>query len=275
MHDPNWFYSTLAQSSAAIVGLAGGFMVSRVLAQRSDIAKDRSFLRQEMQILRAVSDVGIQAAERVSTRVHEALPAAENTRELEAAKIETFSHPGNHGEITVYALDNNMLDGLRQLEADAIDYKRALTRLAKDEKTLSDNLRAGRDAAEFAPDWLNEPAVRRYEFRVGVIASLDQQRDWLRTEWLQRRSEYDALRRGLDVLRTRAGIGSLAGLVVVLAAFLIVGVAVPLAYLSARGGASRGVLLAAFGALAFLFLLYLANEVRRLSHALQLDREIW
>jgi hypothetical protein len=31
--DPNWFYSTLAQSSAAIVGLAGGFMVSRVLAR--------------------------------------------------------------------------------------------------------------------------------------------------------------------------------------------------------------------------------------------------
>jgi len=24
--DPNWFYSTLAQSTAAIVGLAGGFL---------------------------------------------------------------------------------------------------------------------------------------------------------------------------------------------------------------------------------------------------------
>jgi hypothetical protein len=61
----------------------------------------------------------------------------------------------------------------------------------------------------------------------------------------------------------------------VLAAFLIAGVAVPLAYLSARGGASRELLLGAFCVLAFLFLLYLANEVRRLAHALRLDREIW
>jgi len=45
MADPNWFYSTLAQSSAAIVGLAGGFMVTRVLAQRTDIDSDRTTAR--------------------------------------------------------------------------------------------------------------------------------------------------------------------------------------------------------------------------------------
>jgi hypothetical protein len=32
--DSNWFYSTLAQAAAALVGLAGGFMMQRVIAQR-------------------------------------------------------------------------------------------------------------------------------------------------------------------------------------------------------------------------------------------------
>ncbi len=43
--DPNWFYSTLAQSTAAIVGLGGGFLVQRVLQQRNEIAQPRSDLR--------------------------------------------------------------------------------------------------------------------------------------------------------------------------------------------------------------------------------------
>jgi hypothetical protein len=43
--DPNWFYSTMAQSTAAIVALAGGFLVQRILAQRSDIAQDHRDLR--------------------------------------------------------------------------------------------------------------------------------------------------------------------------------------------------------------------------------------
>jgi hypothetical protein len=47
--DPNWFYSTLAQSTAAIVGLAGAFLVQRILAQRSDIAQHRRDLRGKAQ----------------------------------------------------------------------------------------------------------------------------------------------------------------------------------------------------------------------------------
>jgi hypothetical protein len=61
----------------------------------------------------------------------------------------------------------------------------------------------------------------------------------------------------------------------VLAAFLFFGVFIPLAYLSARAGASRVTLLVFFALLALAFLLYLANEVRRLGNALHLDREFW
>ncbi len=43
-HDPNWFYSTLAQSTAAIVRLAGGFLVSRLIARRAEIGVERASL---------------------------------------------------------------------------------------------------------------------------------------------------------------------------------------------------------------------------------------
>lgn len=42
MTDPNWFYSALAQSAAAIVGLIGAFVTSRVMmmaGERSRIEK--------------------------------------------------------------------------------------------------------------------------------------------------------------------------------------------------------------------------------------------
>ena len=38
--DPNWFYSSLAQATAAIVGVVGGFVLSAILRQR-DIASQR------------------------------------------------------------------------------------------------------------------------------------------------------------------------------------------------------------------------------------------
>ena len=38
--DPNWFYSSLAQATAAIVGVIGGFVLSAILRQR-DIASQR------------------------------------------------------------------------------------------------------------------------------------------------------------------------------------------------------------------------------------------
>lgn len=55
--DPNWFYSTLAQSTAAIVGLAGGFFVQRLLAQRSELGEDREDLRSDFQSL--MNEIGV------------------------------------------------------------------------------------------------------------------------------------------------------------------------------------------------------------------------
>jgi hypothetical protein len=57
-----WFYSTLAQSSAAIVGLAGGFMVSRALAQRADLTRSRLEFRTEVLRLQEASEADLSAS---------------------------------------------------------------------------------------------------------------------------------------------------------------------------------------------------------------------
>lgn len=68
--DPNWFYSTLAQSTAALVGLAGGFMVSRILQQRTEIANDRSVAKGEFESLWGqIAESRILAAD-VGQRAH-------------------------------------------------------------------------------------------------------------------------------------------------------------------------------------------------------------
>ena len=47
--DPNWFYSTLAQSTAAIVGLAGGFLAQRLISQRTTITEVRTSVRSKLE----------------------------------------------------------------------------------------------------------------------------------------------------------------------------------------------------------------------------------
>jgi hypothetical protein len=210
--DPNWFYSTLAQSSAAIVGLAGGFMVSRVLAQRGDIAGDRSGARTRMLVLHNDAIAQAKQAKRVEKSLRRALPIAENTRQLEIASIETFTHPGNHGQQGNYATDTSLLALLRQIADEARDYREALTKLAKNPKALTDNLRTGKEAKELAADWLNEEMEGTLSGG-NLHDTLGQQRDWLRNDWQSRGQIYDNLKLDVANLRTRAAIGSLWGLV--------------------------------------------------------------
>lgn len=187
-----------------------------------------------MLILQGRANIGIEGAERVSSRIREVLPTAENTHELAVERIETFTHPGHHGQKRTYALDTQHLELLRSVESDATEYQKTLTELAKDPKTLADNLRTGKDAADLAPDWLNESPAQ-FGHVPYVYDSLGVQRDWLRRDWVQLRSEYDTRKRELGNLRTRAAVWSLGGLVAVLAGFLIFGLVVPLADTSRHG----------------------------------------
>src|ERR1700694_2972395 len=42
--DPSWFYSSMSQASAAIIGLMGGLLLSRLLQQLSVVRESRALL---------------------------------------------------------------------------------------------------------------------------------------------------------------------------------------------------------------------------------------
>lgn len=62
--DPNWFYSSLAQSAAAIVGIIGGFLVQGLLRQRQEASLFWERLVQVAQ--RMMNDQGRVVAPRLS-----------------------------------------------------------------------------------------------------------------------------------------------------------------------------------------------------------------
>jgi len=82
--DPNWLYSTIAQSSAAIVAIVGGFITASVLmltAEKRSLVKRLEWLK--------------------SYKKSSLAPITENIEELNReiptleARIETFSYPPN------------------------------------------------------------------------------------------------------------------------------------------------------------------------------------
>lgn len=132
--DPNC-YSTLAQSTAALVGLAGGFMVSRILQQRTEIANDRSVAKGEFESLWGqiaesrilAADVG-QRAHGVIVEVEPLLSSDHNAVSLDTTRICSFSHPGNWGagpgaEVT---LEDRDLQALKELVRAAEEFETVL-----------------------------------------------------------------------------------------------------------------------------------------------------
>jgi hypothetical protein len=102
MHDPNWFYSTLAQSTAAIVGLAGGFMVNRVVQQRNEVAPERERARGIFEMLCSELEIWRANAQDVANRMSKLVPRLEKhfeetdeTFPVATQELSSFSHPGN------------------------------------------------------------------------------------------------------------------------------------------------------------------------------------
>src|SRR5262249_25454837 len=139
--DPNWFYSTLAQSTAALVGLAGGFMVSRILQQRNEVVDDRhvAYLHfaawwGEVVDLRAQAEGAISMEETLATVAADLEGGADDV-DVPSAKLATFSHVGMWApEGSTETIDRGRAQELREFVElakefrDAVPTKRELAR---------------------------------------------------------------------------------------------------------------------------------------------------
>jgi hypothetical protein len=278
--DPNWFYSTLAQSTAAIVGLGGAFLVQRILQQRNEVATPRFDLQQNMR----------QAFKKVaSARESADLIARSLEMAAETGRIRQESFGDFRVENTVYAYRAG--EGVRgvgngipvDLEfryiaifADAAEAAEDfLGALPGDFNSYVRMLETHGGLVAASAKWLEEDVAPIPEptHAYPVLDHVEHQRDHLRQWWreLQEGSE----RWGLPLQRFRARLvpESFRWLLRIMVSLLIVGTIVPMFYLSVRDEGSRFLLLLPFAALALAFFWFIGAELRQLRKAGDLTQD--
>jgi hypothetical protein len=267
MADPNWFYSTLAQSTAAIVGLAGAFMVQRVFVQRSEIAVEREELRQTLINAFAVLDGQRSAANSVIA----SLDPYSDDGPVDSRGLSVIGPEGQFPwrvdiDVSV-ARDPAQRQRLVAMREAVRGYRAALPRTFEDyvRSLQADGLRPP-DEHKWLADlpWV-ESTIPAPE--TNWTGWLPYSRELVRTQWHAQVADAHRFASMVGAFRSRLVPFSYYVLIVVLALMLIVGVVIPLAYLQAKQGVSKPTLIVAFAILASAFPIYVGLELKRLRGA--------
>lgn len=274
--DPNWFYSTLAQSTAAIVGLGGGFLVQRILQQRNEIAVPRSDLYRNTQ---ATFERVRQAREQAGRVAASLASAADEGRIRKGAGFGDFrvtqdiyvqTERGDidgRGNGLAGALDFRYIDVFENGAKVASEFRDALP--ATFDAYVTALQTDGRLAATDAP-WLEEDIGPVPPPTFGddpFLHDAGYQRNHFRHRWQRLQQPTGENGAELREFRSRIVPASLYGLLAVLSALLLVGTILPMLYLSARGDGSRLLLLTPFAILSLAFFGFIAYELRALRLA--------
>jgi hypothetical protein len=84
--DPNWFYSTIAQSSAAIVAIVGGFVTSNILSLITEKKRLTDTLREKRNILKTYRESNVDMSIANIKLIEAEIPALEE-------RIKYFTYP--------------------------------------------------------------------------------------------------------------------------------------------------------------------------------------
>lgn len=284
MSDSNWLYSTLAQSTAAMVAVGVAFFVPRLQEHRRE-AQGRA---QQMRgrVLGFVDERNRAAANASKA----AAAAGRAIQELEVGRS-TIS-PANAGAVN---FDNGVWQGggrqpttpsqkdigrITDLRVRAADYAAALECESRD----LINRMARSKGHKVVPAWLaaeHPPAdpgsdlAYKYGSNPSYWEVLEFQEAWIRHTWHYRDERalaaleiaYKSFRRTLILSRLSIPFGLVCGL-------LVVGLLVPLTYLSAEPGHSKLLLLVGFDALSVALMGFFGRvilEIRALAWLPDLD----
>jgi hypothetical protein len=277
--DPNWFYSTLAQSTAAIVGLAGGFLFTWLLSRRVEVAVERRpYIDGLHGIIGRLEDLRNRAetvrvqVEQVLQKIHEQRAAGCTHERLTIPQFELLSH-------TAYEVPHPTEDDLTVLETlppmyeqlrDAIVTSREdLARAILKGKPLEARGAPGYTSRELTFDPFHWSGINPQNFWSG----LRQQQDHAIWRWQEVAREYSRLASAVNEFRQKLVPASIYFLIGVLFVRVGAGVVAPLAFLSAYAGWSKWILLSISAPLVLAFVAYLGYEVWRLRHAADLSRD--
>jgi hypothetical protein len=280
--DPNWFYSTLAQSTAALVGLAGAFMVQRLLTQRQDIGPVRARVREGALVVHDHLKGFAKALEESRDDLNEV-----------GSKLPDYNSPGyglgwpvELGRMTIAVLDDHLgrsgqvglprpPDGLEAKE----ELWKAIEVLDQAHSAVSslqwpmvaEQIRERGSIHAPSPAWTERSAVMSAES--GIWDQIVRQQQLATQRWSTIYDESTECGRELAVLRSRLVPRSMYLLLAILMSLLLSGVLAPLIFLSADEGPSKWILLGFFTPLAGAFVGFFAWEVFRLRRADRIENE--
>ena len=275
--DPNWFYSTLAQATAALVGLAGAFLVQQLLNQRAEISPIRTHIRQELKQLRLSIEDELKYVEVAFDSLTEALKIKEWHRSGEGvAPLNVQVLEPARGSVS----GEQSLPFIEDAQAEAIltDAAGRISALEDEMKAvswegLSEAVRVGGHLPAPAQGWLADPnliprpAWEAVAPGTGLWPRLEMQGNYAAQWWRAYDKRVGEIGERLEYLRSKLAPQSLYILFGILAALLVVGVIGPLFYLSAEGGISKPIFLMFFIPLALAFVGFYGYELRRLRRA--------
>jgi hypothetical protein len=277
--DPNWFYSTLAQATAAVVGLAGGFLFTWLLSRRGEvIVERRGYIDWLNRIIAQLEELGHRTdsvrlqIEDVLRKIRDQHAAGVSHDRLEIPRFELLSH-------NAYQVPHPSADDIAALELLPPLYEQLRGAIVNDRRELARGLLSLKPLEPRGVPAYREVEIRHNPFeKTGVgpenfWSGIRMQKDHAIWKWQEIAREYDRLAFALKTFRERLVPGSIYFLILVLFGLVGAGVVAPMAFLSAHAGSSKWVLFAISAPLVVAFVGYLGYEVRRLRHAADLARE--
>ncbi len=253
--DPNWFYSALAQSAAAIVGLIGALLLTKITDTSNTIRNFKAELINQKDELRKKSYPLIKKIDELESKLKEILDQIGN----ETHGTEGYTLPGNYGSITVEKgeTDTGKIKKGLKLTCDCLEkWKNSIKNFDEHADELYEiisSLEKIKECANFISDEfgknLEEQLLKENELNI----------------W---NDDFLSFKNKLEDYNKITIPKSYYLILIILAFIVIVGVIIPLSYLSAYSECDKIILISlfSFGILGLLsYFIYQVYEIRSIK----------
>jgi hypothetical protein len=276
-HDPNWFYSTLAQSTAAIVGLAGGFIAARLTTHRAEIAQTREPLKGEFDMIAARAAGYLGTIDSMRQQLRDFLQDVDSTQAVKkdvtlplTDRLPNLSRRGSSapGSAPLTQDQRDRLDGFAEVIEGLYRVLQAMT-----PQHMAERLRNGQELRAPEEPWLDEDPGILPDQPATYWDDLELQRPYAQLWYQEIRGMHSALIPRVRALTSRLVPRTFLFLLIDLTVLLAVGTIAPMAYLSARSATTKTIFLLAFAVCALGVAVILLLEMVQIRKAGDLSRD--
>ena len=255
MSNPNWFYSALAQSAAAIVGLIGALLLLKITETSNTIRNFRAELINQKNELRAKSYPLINRIDELESKLKEILEKIGN----ETVGKTGYVLLGTYGSIVVKKGETDtekIKKGLKLTSSGLEKWKYSIKNFDENVEELSEIISSLSKIKEYAC-FISDDFGKKLEEQL------------LKENELNTWNEYfKSFKNKLEDYNKITIPKSYYLILIILAFIVIVGVIIPLSYLSAYSGYNKTILISlfSFGILGLIFyFIYQVHEIRSIK----------